>query len=186
MTTLTMQPQLADLAQERAAKIIKRPRFRAFVDWLTVKVLQFHFEMGASFIDTHAKRMGSNAVWFRGATAGVDELREQGCDDPFDPTFALCDRLAGLEASLLGSRQRLMALCGDLSHPKLETHQSVARLHQAASHLVAAQADAYEALKDFRYAIQSYEADRAARAHARSGCAASLDELQAQLNCIAS
>ncbi len=118
------------------------------------------------------------AIWYRGAAVNIDSAERAA---PLDPQFILVGRVREIEGTLLEMRERLLNQAAYLA--SIKGSASFALLAQQVAVTSRAAAECYEALRDFRGALQAYEADRCALTHAAGHALASTaQELQAHLD----
>lgn len=118
-------------------------------------------------IERQSRAMRDNAVWFRGAAKEIDE---HGRVEAIDPEFALVERLRVMEERL--QELRSLAIANQSKDPKVR-----AAIHQ----LVSNSAGLFEAVRELRGAVQSYEADRCALEQAGRYPIENADELDQAL-----
>lgn len=133
--------------------------------WLSVRAGRVLF---ARWLERDARFWADQAVWYRGAAAGVDR-QERDPAVALDATFSVSDRLLKQEQLGMVLRQRLLDLASSLRTPGSHTGEMV---HVQALSCAAAMADCHEAMRELRGALQAYEADRCAMVRASSAATA--------------
>lgn len=165
---------LVELALEHARKPDDGSVWRAIgarvvrwaIQWREDADRRFILERCRS-IERRTRSVVDKAVWFRGAAAALD-----GVAGAIDPEFKINDQLRDIEVGMLDTRAGLLELADKLQA------MGNADAEKAVRAAVAAYSDYYEALRNFRGAMQAHDADAEACAIAAGGVALSIDELQ--------
>lgn len=148
--------EVVDLARSQAASFELRRHVMVALRPLGTALLRLpHLVVGyavTAAIKSFARKQNELAVWFRGASAALQDSKRSECLDPEDELRRKLDLMESHLLSLRGETLKLL-------QRRVSAGRGDSEVAGAMRHLVAAATELYEDVRSFKGALQAHDAD---------------------------